>query len=55
MAKAHKLLKRMRNNPAGDWLIDDVQRVCDQFQALNCYLRRMALILRLPIHAYQTF
>ena len=30
MAKAHKLLKRMRNNPAGDWLIDDVQRVCDQ-------------------------
>ena len=29
MAKATKLLERMRANPAGDWTIDDVRRVCE--------------------------
>jgi hypothetical protein len=28
MTKAEKLIARMRNNPAGDWTIADVQRVC---------------------------
>ena len=28
MAKADKLLTRMRQNPAGDWTIQDLERVC---------------------------
>lgn len=28
MSKLDKLLERMRNNPNGDWSIDDLQRVC---------------------------
>jgi hypothetical protein len=28
MAKADKLLARMRQNPAGDWTIEDIQRLC---------------------------
>jgi hypothetical protein len=30
MVKANKLLERMRHNPAGDWSIDDVGRVCNR-------------------------
>lgn len=29
MSKADKLLDSMRRNPAGDWSIQDVQRLCD--------------------------
>ncbi|MDE2301701.1 MAG: type II toxin-antitoxin system HicA family toxin [Sphingomonadales bacterium] len=29
MSKADKLLERMRRNPAGDWTIGDVQRLCE--------------------------
>ncbi|MFO1241413.1 MAG: type II toxin-antitoxin system HicA family toxin [Sphingomonadaceae bacterium] len=29
MTKADKLLRAMRRNPAGDWSIGDVRRVCD--------------------------
>ena len=28
MSKADKLLERMRQNPAGDWTIADVQKLC---------------------------
>ena len=28
MSKAEKLLERMRRNPAGDWSIDDIQKLC---------------------------
>ena len=28
MTKADKLFDRMRRNPAGDWSIEDVERVC---------------------------
>jgi len=28
MSKADKLLQRMRHNPAGDWSIRDVERLC---------------------------
>ena len=28
MSKADKLLARMRHNPAGDWTIQDVERIC---------------------------
>jgi hypothetical protein len=31
MTKAGKLLEAMRHNPAGDWTIGDIQRVCSQF------------------------
>jgi hypothetical protein len=30
MSKADKLLDAMRHNPAGDWTIADIQRVCSQ-------------------------
>lgn len=29
MTKADKLLRAMRRNPAGDWSIADVRRLCD--------------------------
>ena len=29
MSKADKLLKQMRQNPAGDWTIQDIQRLCN--------------------------
>jgi len=29
VSKARKLLQSMRNNPAADWSIDDVRRICD--------------------------
>jgi hypothetical protein len=29
MSKFQKLLGRMRNNPAGDWDIEDIERVCN--------------------------
>ena len=29
MSKAGKLLERMRRNPAGDWTIQDIQKLCD--------------------------
>jgi hypothetical protein len=29
MSKGDKLLNRMRRNPAGDWTIQDIQRLCD--------------------------
>ena len=29
MSKADKLLDRMRRNPAGDWMIQDIQKLCD--------------------------
>jgi hypothetical protein len=28
MSKADKLLAQMRQNPAGDWTIEDVQKLC---------------------------
>jgi hypothetical protein len=28
MSQFEKLLERMRNNPGGDWDIDDIERVC---------------------------
>jgi hypothetical protein len=28
MTKADKLLTRMRRNPAGDWTIQDIERLC---------------------------
>ena len=28
MTKSDKLLTRMRQNPAGDWTIGDIERVC---------------------------
>jgi hypothetical protein len=28
MTKADKLLARMRQNPAGDWTIQDIERLC---------------------------
>jgi hypothetical protein len=30
MSKFEKLLCGMRNNPAGDWDIDDIERVCNR-------------------------
>ena len=30
MSKADKLIDAMRRNPAGDWTIADIQRVCAQ-------------------------
>lgn len=30
MTKADKLLDQMRRNPAGDWTIGDIQRVCER-------------------------
>lgn len=30
MAKADKLLEQMRHNPAGDWTIKDIQRLCER-------------------------
>ena len=30
MTKADKLLDAMRRNPAGDWTIADIQRLCGQ-------------------------
>jgi hypothetical protein len=30
MSKAEKLLERMRNNPSGDWDINDIDRICSQ-------------------------
>ena len=29
MSKADKLLEKMRRNPAGDWSIDDVRKLCN--------------------------
>jgi predicted RNA binding protein YcfA (HicA-like mRNA interferase family) len=29
MVKASKLLYRMRQNPAGDWTIEDIKRLCE--------------------------
>ena len=29
MAKLDKLIDAMRGNPAGDWSIDDIRRLCD--------------------------
>ena len=29
MSKADKLLKQMRQNPAGDWSIQDIQKLCN--------------------------
>lgn len=29
MSKADKLLDQMRRNPAGDWTIQDIQKLCD--------------------------
>ncbi len=30
MSKADKLLEQMRRNPAGDWTIGDIQKLCDR-------------------------
>ena len=30
MTKADKLLEQMRRNPAGDWTIKDIQRLCER-------------------------
>jgi hypothetical protein len=30
MSKSAKLINAMRNNPAGDWSIEDIKRVCGQ-------------------------
>ena len=32
-AKPNKLLARMRNNPAGDWTMDDLRTLCRQVGA----------------------
>jgi hypothetical protein len=29
MSKAAKLLEQMRRNPAGDWTIQDLKRICE--------------------------
>jgi hypothetical protein len=60
MAQADKVLARMRANPRGDWVIEDVERVCRRF-GLTCSAPRrgdhykvshpaVAEILTIPAH-----
>jgi len=45
MTKAEKLLARMRQNPAGDWTIQDIERLCSGLGGGVCrlYGRRLTL------------
>jgi hypothetical protein len=36
MSKFEKLLGGMRNNPAGDWQITDIERVCEHIPGMVC-------------------
>jgi len=36
MSQSEKVLARMRNNPAGDWDIDDIKRICKQVKGFEC-------------------